>query len=159
MFNRGLVLDACLLGIALQCLQCIYMYVMLRRGVNLFRSLGGRGSGLINFNFHQKKFPIFPPKFRFSRQKFPTTFFQSSTKKICHLSQKLPFMPTPTFVPNCSSYFLKIITFQHTFSPKYDIVFSQTRPRGFATPISPNSRIDAPDVTNELKQTYIEVFR
>ena len=47
-------------------------------GVNLFRSLGGRGSGLRNFQFLQNKCPIVPkiPIFqKISRQKFPTPFF------------------------------------------------------------------------------------
>src|SRR6218665_2173906 len=96
-------------------------------GVDLFRSLGGHGSGLRNFQFHQKV-SDFPKEFRFSRLKFPTPIFLVNNSKMFHLSQKLPF--TPTFLPNFSSFSWIIITFQqHTFSPKYDIVFSQTRPR------------------------------
>ena len=48
-----------------------------RRSVSKSKS-EGRGSGLRNFQFHQEKISDFPKelkKIRFSRQKFPTTFF------------------------------------------------------------------------------------
>src|SRR6218665_538274 len=79
-----------------------------------FEVWGGRGSGLRNFQFHQKKVSDFAEKCPIFQAKLPCTYLS-----------------------NFSSFFGKIITFQHTFSPKNDIVFFQTCPRPPTTPATP----------------------
>jgi len=80
---------------------------------------GGRGSSLRKFQFHRKTVSDFPKKLRFSTQKLLMTF---------HLSEKPSF--TPTFLPNFSYFSGKwSLSTLHFFSPKYDIVFFQTRPQ------------------------------
>ena len=59
---------------------------------------GGRGSGLRNFQFHQKKVSDFPQKI----SDFPGKDFLVVNSKFFSLEKKLPF--TPTFLPNFSSF-------------------------------------------------------
>ena len=97
-------------------------------GVNMFRSLVVVDPVWEIFNyFIRKKFPIFPKNVQFSRQIFPTTFSKTSI---------YTYILAKVFL-----FFWKIITFQLTFSPKYYIVFSQTRLRPPVTLTTPQPKI------------------
>src|SRR6218665_580263 len=101
-------------------------------GVNLFRSLGGRGSGLRNFQFHQKRSLQFSQKSRqLSKLILPKFFLLFPENN--HLSTQfkskirysiLPPRPRPPYDPPATSM---------TRSPKY----------GGRDP--QNHRIDAPE--------------